>query len=87
MFAGCNNIIKINLNSFNSEYVTNMKYMFYKCNNLKNINLSSFITKNVTDMSGMFHECISLENLDYVDYICHKFGVVEITIRQQKEPE
>ena len=64
MFAGCNNIIKINLNSFNSEYVTNMKYMFYKCNNLKNINLSSFITKNVTDMSGMFYECNSLENLD-----------------------
>ena len=64
MFAGCNNIIKINLNSFNTEYVTNMKYMFYKCNNLKNINLSSFITKNVTDMSGMFYECNSLENLD-----------------------
>ena len=31
MFANCENIIQINFISFNTKYVTNMKYMFYQC--------------------------------------------------------
>lgn len=44
---------------------------------------------NVTDMIDevLLYGDISLENLDYVNYICYKFGVVEITIKQQKEPD
>lgn len=43
---------------------------------------------NVTDLLDkvILHGNISLEQLEYVDYVCHKFGAVEITIRQQKEP-
>ena len=42
MFAGCKNIISIDLENFKSEKVENMEYMFYNCNNLENINLLSF---------------------------------------------
>jgi hypothetical protein len=44
---------------------------------------------NVTDMINevLLYGDISLENLDYVDYICYKFGAVEITLKQQKEPD
>ena len=44
---------------------------------------------NVTDLIDkvLLYGDVSLEQLDYVDYTCHKFGAVEITIRQQKEPE
>ena len=43
---------------------------------------------NVTDLIDevLLYGDVSLENLDYVDYVCHKFGSCEITIRQQKEP-
>lgn len=43
---------------------------------------------NVTDMIDevLLYGDISLENLDYVYYICYKFGVVEIALKQQKEP-
>ena len=43
---------------------------------------------NVTDLIDevLLYGDVSLEQLDYVDYTCHKFGAVEITIRQQKEP-
>ena len=39
MFSGCENIITINLNDFNTKYVTKMKRMFNGCINLKYINL------------------------------------------------
>ena len=64
MFAGCENIIDIKFISFNTKYITNMKYMFYKCKNLKSINLFLFDTKNVVDMSNMFYECNSINSLD-----------------------
>ena len=38
MFAGCQKIINIDLIKFNTNYVKNMRYMFYGCENLKNIN-------------------------------------------------
>lgn len=43
---------------------------------------------NVTDLIDevLLYSDVSLEQLDYVDYTCHKFGAVEITIKQQKEP-
>ena len=43
---------------------------------------------NVTDLIDkvLLYGDVELEQLDYVDYTCHKFGAVEITIKQQKEP-
>ena len=64
MFAGCDNLLKINFISFNSKYIKNMKYMFYNCKNIKDINLFSFNTENVTNMSHMFDGCDKITNLD-----------------------
>ena len=86
MFDNCENIIKINFVSFNTKYITSMKYMFHKCKNLEYINnLFIFDTKNVIDMSNMFSFCNNLNNLDissfntkkvknisYMFYCCYK---------------
>ena len=64
LFYGINNLQSLDLSSFNTQNVTNMKYMFYNCNNLKNLYLSSFNTQNVTNMSYMFSDCKNLKNLD-----------------------
>ena len=57
MFSGCRNIISIDLPSFNSSDVTNMKYMFGNCFHLKEINLEDLNTENVINMSYMFTKC------------------------------
>ena len=63
MFRNCNNIISIDLSSFDSSDVTNMKYMFGKCHYLKEVELSNLITDKVTDMSYMFNKCANLEQI------------------------
>ena len=60
MFGFCNNIILIDLSSFNSKNVTNMNKMFYSCTNLNFIDFSSFNTQNVTNMKQMFYDCNNL---------------------------
>ena len=55
---------KIDLSSFQTKNVTNMKGMFYNCNNLENIDLSSLNTQNVNDMSFMFYKCERLKDID-----------------------
>ena len=56
MFAGCKNIINIDLKLFITKDVTDMKYMFSGCKKIKYLDLSSFNTTNVTNMAGMFGE-------------------------------
>ena len=73
MFFGCNRLSSIDLSSFITNNVTNMKAMFFTCSNLKNINLSSFYTKNVIDMSFMFNGCVSLTNLDLSSFNTKNF--------------
>ena len=62
LFYDCDNIINIDLSSFNTKNVTNMSSMFDNCENLTNINLSSFDTKNITEMNFMFDCCLKLKN-------------------------
>ena len=65
LFRGCQNIISIDLSSFDTSECTNMKYMFGKCFLLKEINLSNLNTSNVIDMSYMFNGCKKLENIEF----------------------
>lgn len=62
---------------------------FDKIESLELYNMVEPLKLNVTDLIDevLLYGDVSLENLDYVDYVCHKFGSSEITIRQQKEPE
>ena len=49
----------INLSSFNTSKVKDMKNMFSECTSLKTIDLSSFDTSNVKDIIWMFSSCYS----------------------------
>ena len=57
MFSGCSSLKELNLNNFNTNNVTNMRYMFSGCSSLKELNLNNFNTNNVTKMSRMFSKC------------------------------
>ena len=64
MFYYCNNLIKVDLSSFNTQNVTNISYMFSGCTNLVKVDLSSFNTQNVKDMSSIFSCCTNLSKVD-----------------------
>ena len=73
MFSGCSNLNSLDLSTFNTSNVTNMRCMFDGCKSLKNLDLSTFSTNNVADMSEMFSECksltihgVSISNIGYV---------------------
>ena len=65
MFNKCNDIIYIDLSSFDSSGVTNMSHMFSECYSLKDINLSNLNTTNIIDMSYMFNKCYELKKIDF----------------------
>ena len=57
-------VLLIDLSSFNTSNVKDMSRMFGGCSSLKSIDLSSFNTSNVNNMSYMFSECYSLKSID-----------------------
>ena len=68
-FKGCSNLTTIEgIEYFNTENVTNMRYMFDGCWSLKSLDLTNFNTENVTDMYYMFAYCKSLESLDLTNF-------------------
>ncbi len=68
-FRGCENLTTIEgIEYFNTENVTNMRYMFDLCKSLKSLDLTNFNTENVTDMYYMFAYCTSLESLDLTNF-------------------
>ena len=44
MFSRCSSLKELNLSSFNTNNVTNMRHMFSECSSLTEINLSNFKT-------------------------------------------
>ncbi|WP_337090085.1 BspA family leucine-rich repeat surface protein [Leuconostoc pseudomesenteroides] len=62
-------ITSLDLASFNTGQVKNMRNMFYGCQALKSINLSSFNTQNVVDFQSMFQNNVKLETLDLTPFI------------------
>ena len=64
MFNGCENLTSLNLSSFNTANVTEMRAMFRKCRALTALDLSSFNISKVTDMSCMFAEDENLVDLN-----------------------
>ena len=68
MFCGCDNIISIDLSSFDTKNIINMKNMFMFCINLKSIDLSNFNTTNVENMENMFYRCKNLKKLDLTSF-------------------
>ena len=65
MFAGCRNILNIDLSSFqDTKNVNNMSDMFGSCISLTSLpDISEWDTKNVNNMHAMFSCCTALESL------------------------
>ena len=63
MFSNCSSLEEIDISTFDTNKVVNMRYMFGECKALKEINLSNFIIRNANDMSYMFYECLSLKKI------------------------
>ena len=53
MFNVCNELMNLNISSFDTKNVTDMSNMFNGCSSLVNLDLSSFDTKNVINMLCM----------------------------------
>ena len=64
MFAFCYELITVNVSSFDTSKVTEMKGMFCICRNLKYLDLSSFNTSSVEDMRDFFNGINSLVYLN-----------------------
>lgn len=62
--AVCHQLKEIDLSSFNTENVIDMKFMFYECVNLIDLNISNLNTSKVTNMDWMFANCFSIETID-----------------------
>ena len=68
MFAGCSSLTSLDLSSFNTSKVTDMRGLFAECKNLRSLNVSSFNTSNVQHMDAMFKGCSSLTSLDLSNF-------------------
>ncbi len=55
---------ELDLSSWDTSNVTNMRYMFYGCSSLTSLDVSNFDTSKVTDMESMFYNCNKLTSLD-----------------------
>ena len=64
MFYNCTNLEKLDLSSFDTKNVTDMRGMFYLTSSLQELDLSNFDTSKVTNMRTMFYNCTNLEKLD-----------------------
>ncbi len=67
-FYGMSNLQTIDLNTFDTRWVTDMSYMFYGCSSLAEINVSEFLTARVTTMENMFGGCSELTSLDMSNF-------------------
>ena len=64
MFYNCSFISYIDLSSFDTKDVTNMREMFAGCTSIHSLpGISKWDTKNAVDMSLMFGYCLSLKSL------------------------
>lgn len=64
----CNEIERLDLESWNVSNVENMSYMFYGCRNLKEVKLNTWKTNKVRTLRCMFYECESLEQIDLSNF-------------------
>ena len=64
MFHYLPDLSSLDLSSFDTSQVTDMRYMFSELSNLADLNLSNFNTSKVTNMESMFDGMSKLTSLD-----------------------
>ena len=68
MFDDCYSLTSLNISSFDTSKVTNIRMMFNDCTSFTSLDLSNFNTSKVTDMDSMFFYCISLTSLNLSNF-------------------
>ena len=64
LFADLTNVMNINVEKINTNFVTNAEKMFYNCLNIEEINMSNFITDNMQNINSIFANCKKIKNID-----------------------
>ena len=77
MFYYLPDLGSLDLSSFDTSQVTDMRYMFSELSSLTDLNLSNFDTSQVTDMSYMFSELSSLTDLNLSNFNTSKVTNME----------
>lgn len=82
----------LDLSTWDTSNVKDMKYMFYGCHSVETIIVSSFDTFNVTNMHSMFNGCFKLKsinllnfdtsnvtNMSYTFYECGSLNILDLS--------
>jgi surface protein len=92
MFSGCANLKSLDLSSFNTSNVENVKAIFDGCTSLEYLDISNFNTSQVTEYVNMFKDVnplkyINLYNAQIKDEIKDKIKdiIIDSTIICQKD--
>ena len=64
LFENITNVVEIDLSTYDTRGVTDMRQMFWNCESLTSINLQNIDTSSVTNMRLAFSNCKSLKELD-----------------------
>lgn len=67
-------IITLDLSSWNTSNVTTMNGMFYRCKNLKTLHIENFDMSSIQDLGAMCRYCESLKYVDVSKWKIKKFG-------------
>ena len=68
MFADCESLEEIDLESFNTSSAITLSGMFYNCISLKSINISNFETRKVKSIDSMFYNNRLLVSIDLSNF-------------------
>lgn len=67
-------LTSLDLSSFDTSSVINMRWMFEGCTKLISLDLSSFDTSNVAELSEMFRGCSKLSTI----HVSNKWSIARI---------
>ena len=67
MFYGCSSLTSLNVSSFDTSSVNNMRNMFRECSGLTDLNLRNATFASVTSYNGMFSNITSGINITVKD--------------------
>ena len=69
MFSNCKYLNKLNMDTDDTMYLTEMESMFFDCETLKDLDLFMLDTHSVSNMRALFYNCRNLRNIFINTYL------------------
>lgn len=69
MFSNCKYLNKLNMDTDDTMYLTEMESMFFDCETLKDLDLFMIDTHSVSNMRALFYNCRNLRNIFINTYL------------------